>query len=485
MHRPESTDDAIALVRRSRVVDDARLGEFLNQVGEVETAAGVLGRMVDHGLLTRYQAAELAAGRCDFRIGGYRILDRLGRGGMGEVFLAEHHLLGTRAAVKVLCGGRADEPTRERFVREARAAAALDHPNIVRVFDVDAAHDPPYLVLEYVDGISLQAAVARHGTFSGGEAAAVGAQVALGLGQAAEIGLVHRDIKPANVLIGRKGGVKILDLGVARFTNEPVSRFIDGETVVGTIDYLAPEQAVDSSNVDTRADLYALGATLYFLLAGHPPFPDADLPRKLHLKQTTDPSWIAAHRPDIPAGLAAVVHRLLARRPADRFPTPGEAAAALAPWADPDPDFPDRLFRPAAPAGNELAGDPTISGDDPNPTQLPPTRRILRSQTERQPTAAGVSDITPLPALPAPAVADADSPTRFPPPPHPAAEIDDSGNPTVVLHSGTARPPTLNVMWLVVLAAALAAAVIGGVAAARVPDCSRNSGESPGPPVRQ
>jgi serine/threonine-protein kinase len=264
-----------------------------------------------------------------------------------------------------------------------------------------------------------------------------------------------------------------------------VSRFIDGEPVVGTIDYLAPEQAVDSSTVDTRADLYSLGATLYFLLAGHPPFPDADLPRKLHLKQTTDPSWIAAHRPDIPAGLAGVIHRLLARRPDDRFPTPGEAAAALALWADPGPDFPGRLFLPGQPAGGEPTGEPTISGGDPSPTPLPPTRRILRSQTERRPPTAGVSDNTPPPALPTPVVAETASPTRFPPTPDPAVGIDESGSPTVVLRSGPARPPSLNVMWLVVIAAALAAAVIGGVAAARTPDCCSNSDELPAPPVRQ
>ena len=161
---------------------------------------------MEHGDLTIYQADELAAGRWrGLWLGGYRVLDRLGKGGMGHVFLAEHAVLGKRVAVKVLSAGlRADPAARQRFVREARAAAAVDHPNIVHVFDVDMDHDPPFLVMEYVDGVNLQAAVARRGPFTAAEAATVGAEVARGLAAAAA-GLVHRDIKPANMLVDRQG----------------------------------------------------------------------------------------------------------------------------------------------------------------------------------------------------------------------------------------------------------------------------------------
>ena len=146
-------------------------------------------------------------------IGKYQLVRIIGEGGMGRVYEAIDPIIGRRVAVKALSDSlRADPGARRRFVREARAAASLDHPNIVRVFDVDMTHDPPYLVMEFVDGVSLQAAVARSGTFSAGEAAAVGVQVADGLAQAAAVGLVHRDIKPANVLVDRRGAVKILDL---------------------------------------------------------------------------------------------------------------------------------------------------------------------------------------------------------------------------------------------------------------------------------
>ncbi|MBY0513279.1 MAG: protein kinase, partial [Gemmataceae bacterium] len=198
MTRPDTVPDVLALVRRSRLVEDARLDGFRQLMASAHMtglpAAGVLSLMVERGLLTRYQAGELAAGRWyGFWIGGYRVLDRLGRGGMGTVFLAEHVLLGKRVAVKVLAGRlQADSGARGRFLREAAAAAALDHPNVVRVYHADVDHDPPYLVMEYVDGISLQAAVARHGPFAPGEAAAVGVEVARGLAAAAAVGLIHR-----------------------------------------------------------------------------------------------------------------------------------------------------------------------------------------------------------------------------------------------------------------------------------------------------
>jgi serine/threonine-protein kinase len=460
MPRPDTVQDVIDLVRRSRVVDDARLTGFLEPFGGAAarpvcdlTPAAVLEQLVGDGLLTRFQADELAAGRTGFWVGGYRILDRLGAGGMGQVFLAEHAMLQKRVAVKVLSIAlRDDETARERFVREARAAAAVNHPNIVQVFDVDASHDPPFLVMEYVDGVSLPAAVARFGTFAPGEAAAVGTQVALGLREAAAVGLVHRDIKPANVLADRRGGVKILDLGIARLEGDPISRRVNTAVVLGTLDYLAPEQAEDSSEVDTRADLYGLGATLYFLLAGHPPYPDEDLGRKMALKQSADPTPIHFLRPDVPVPLSAVLSRLLARDPDGRYPTPAEAADALEPWAAPGPDFPTRLFRPWQPDTVEQSD----RGTDSDATPVPPTRRILHTHT-RRPTA-------PPPATPpptAPLVIDATPPGLPPAGPTP----DEQGSPTANLlpvaeeiRGGRFGGMSWRVGAAVVLAALLAAA---------------------------
>jgi serine/threonine-protein kinase len=378
MARPETAQDVVELIRRGGLVGEPHLDQVLPQLQPGAGPEGVLGLMVATGLLTRYQAEEVAAGRWrGLWLGGYRVLDRLGQGGMSHVYLAEHSVLGKRVAVKVLSAGlQADPAARQRFVREARAAAAVNHPNIVHVFDVDMDHDPPFLVMEYVDGISLQAAVARHGALTAAETATVGGEVALGLAAAAKAGLVHRDIKPANLLMDRRGRVKILDLGIVRLHGEDTVPRMDGgdgtDTILGTLDYLAPEQALNSSDVDARADVYSLGATLYFLLAGHPPFPGTDVRHKLAAKQYTDPPPIHRLRPDVDPNLSAAIHSMLARDPAARCQSAAEAAAALAPFATPVEDFPARLFRPSRPS----TGDPSKEHDA---LPLPITERIRKS----------------------------------------------------------------------------------------------------------
>jgi serine/threonine-protein kinase len=200
--------------------------------------------------------------------------------------------------------------------------------------------------MEYVDGVSLQAAVARHGPFAPAEAAAVGRQVLLGLHAAHAAGVVHRDVKPANILLDRQGTAKLTDLGIVRVEGEELTRMAGTPQILGTLDYLAPEQAADSSAVDGRADLYSLGATLYFLLAGRPPFAAAaTASRKLALIRAAAPPPLDETRADLPPTLAAVVHRLLAKRPAERA-TAAEAADALGRSADPPAGFPARLFAP-------------------------------------------------------------------------------------------------------------------------------------------
>jgi serine/threonine-protein kinase len=360
MARPETAQDVVEQIRRARLVAAPLLDRALAQSSPRSGPERVLSHLVENGYLTTYQADELAAGRWrGLWLGGYRVLDRLGQGGMSHVFLAEHAVLGKRVAVKVLSAGlRADTSARQRFVREARAAAAVDHPNIVHVFDVDMDHDPPFLVMEYVDGVNLQAAVARHGAFTAAETATVGVEVARGLAAAAAAGLVHRDIKPANLLVDRHGRVKILDLGIVRLPDEDtLPRIAAGEgadVILGTLDYLAPEQAIDSSTVDGRADVYSLGATLYFLLAGHPPFPGVDIRHKLAAKQYGDPLPIHRLRPDVEPDLSAAIHTLLARDPSARR-SAEDVIHSLSPYAAPVADFPSRLFRPNRPS----TGDPS------------------------------------------------------------------------------------------------------------------------------
>lgn len=382
MTRPQTVQDVFEALSQHRLIESARLDAFMDrhQSDDVPT---MLERLVAEGLLTAFQANEVASGNsARLWMGSYRVIDRVGRGGMGNVFLAEHAVLGRRVAVKSLSDSlRADPGARKRFVREARAAAALDHPNIVRVFDVNMLHEPPYLVMEYVDGVSLQAAVAQAGTFSAGEAAAVGVQVADGLVQSAAVGLVHRDIKPANVLIDRRGAVKILDLGIVRFTqDETHSRFNATEVILGTIDYLAPEQAEDSSKVDIRADIYALGATLYFLLAGHPPYPVADVRRKLTAKRTEDPPFIHELRPDIPQEFSILLGRLMARDPAARISAPAMVIAALHAWVAPGADFPSRLFRMSS---DTTAHGRRLTDHEPGREPLPDTILIIKAAARR------------------------------------------------------------------------------------------------------
>jgi eukaryotic-like serine/threonine-protein kinase len=302
-------------------------------------------------------------------------------------------------------------------VREARAAVTIQHPNVVHVFTVDMDHDPPFLVMEYVDGISLQAAVARHGTLAIGEAALIGAEIAHGLQAAADVGLVHRDVKPANLLIDRHGRVKILDLGIVHSSavSEETQPREGSDTIVGTLDYLAPEQAIDSSAVDARADLYALGATLYFVLAGHPPFLGTDVRQKLAAKCYSDPPPIHRLRPDVSPILSAVIQRLLAREPAARYQSATEVAAALTPFAVPPADFPARLFRSnhsttvndTQPPGSESALPATVritrgaAGPHSDPTQ-PATENIPTAEILKSPTAVEVA--VPAELLNAPSV---------------------------------------------------------------------------------
>jgi serine/threonine protein kinase len=351
MPQPTTTDALLDMVRKSGLVDAARLQRAV-AAGPCACPDAMLARLTADGLLTPFQAERIAVGKYKgFLVGDYRLLDKIGSGGMGTVYVAEPAAGGPRVAVKILGYGLAHDPVaRERFAREGRAAAGLAHPNLVPVREVRPDAEPPFLVMEYVDGVTLQAAVAKSGTFAVGAAAHCGVQAARGLQAAADAGLVHRDVKPANLIVARDGTVKLLDLGIVRVENGgDLTRKFDPGAVLGTADYVAPEQVVDSSTVDARADIYSLGATLYFLLAGHPPYPGGSSDEKMVLKQTTDPERIDRVRPDVPAGLADVVHGMLARRPEDRPAAPAAAGRQLARWADPGADFPAGLFAPHAP----------------------------------------------------------------------------------------------------------------------------------------
>ncbi len=314
----------------------------------------ILRRMVQDGLLTAFQAKHLLYGRHKgFFLGDkYKLLAHLGSGGMGKVYLCEQLLLHRLVAVKVLqpsvqtdFGGAV-----ERFFREARAVAQLDHPNIVRVFDMDRNASNPFMVMEFVDGTNLHALVAERGPLGIDRALNFTLQAARGLKHAHEAGLIHRDIKPSNLLLDRGGSVKLLDLGLARFftdnaKNNNLTAKYDENNIIGTADYIAPEQTQDSSKVDIRADIYSLGGTLYYLLTGRAPFEGSSLAQKLLFHQLRDPDPVSAFRNDVPADVDAFVKRMMAKKPEDRYQTPQGVIEALAPWeaADILPPKPEEM----------------------------------------------------------------------------------------------------------------------------------------------
>lgn len=326
---------------KSGLIEHAQLEKYLESLGEErpKEAAGLASRMVADHLLTPFQHDMLLRGRFKGFIlkEKYKILDLLGVGGMGRVFLCEHLMLHRRVAMKTLSGSQLKEPGAvERLLREARAVAALDDPNIVRIYDLEREGEVPLVILEYVDGESLQTYVADRGTLSIEETSHYISQAALGLQHAYEVGVIHRDIKPANLLLSRDGTIKILDMGLARFTNPIANHSLtekyDSNSVLGTADYLSPEQAVDCSSVDIRADIYALGGTMFYLLTGNPPYQAKNQAEKLLAHQMRPLPSLRSRRPEAPAALEAIFHRMMAKSREDRFSTPSEVVEALAPW---------------------------------------------------------------------------------------------------------------------------------------------------------
>src|SRR5688572_22323674 len=330
------------LVRRSGLVDEAKLTSFLEKAARNHGQAvfddhpRMAELMIQEGLLTRWQADKLLAGKHKgFRLGKYKLLGQIGKGGMSSVYLAEHELMKRRVAVKVLPRNRVNDSSYlERFRLEARAVAKLDDPNIVRAYDIDNEGDVHYIVMEYVDGQDLHQIVAQNGPLDFDTAADYVAQVANGLQHAHEMGLVHRDIKPANCLVDRHGVVKLLDMGLAKLTEDDQASLTmaNEENVLGTADYLAPEQALNSHQADSRSDIYSLGCTLYFLLTGGPPFPEGSISERLLKHQTAKPESIFKSQPDAPPSLVDLCDQMMSKRPIERPQTAGEVAERLTEW---------------------------------------------------------------------------------------------------------------------------------------------------------
>jgi tRNA A-37 threonylcarbamoyl transferase component Bud32 len=269
------------------------------------------------------------------RLGQYEILGRIGQGGMGAVFKARHAELGKVVALKVLSSGQLDEALVARFKNEMRALGRLDHPHVVGAHDAGEVGGVHFLVMDFVDGVDLGRLLQRHTHLSIADACEAIRQAALGLQHAFECGLVHRDVKPSNLMLARGGRVQLLDLGLARSLGAAADTLTAKGMVLGTADYLAPEQWEHAHAADIRADIYSLGCTLYHLLAGRPPFDDeqhSSVLQKMRAHVLTRPTPIRQLRPEVPARLAVVLDRMLAKDPADRFAAPAEVAEALRPF---------------------------------------------------------------------------------------------------------------------------------------------------------
>lgn len=270
---------------------------------------------------------------------GYEVFHLLGEGGMGQVYKARHQHLDRLVAVKVIRPDRLQDAILiDRFRQEARAAARLAHPNIVAIYDAGEAQGQHYLAFEYIEGQNLATYLRQHGPLSIAEACDIVRQAAVGLQAASESGLVHRDLKPANLLRMPDGQIKILDFGLARLAEEERAReqgLTQWGQVMGTPDYLAPEQVRDAHGADIRADIYSLGCTLYQLLTGQVPFPARSPLAKLaaHLEQM--PLTLKQARPDVPATLDRLVAKMMAKEPHKRFQTPAEVANSLTPFCQP------------------------------------------------------------------------------------------------------------------------------------------------------
>lgn len=301
-------------------------------LAETEDENVVAATLVKSGVITQYQAQQLRAGRTKMDLGPYLITDFIAQGGMGQVFKGVHKVMGRECAVKVLPLEKLNEESRESFMREVRLQAGLDSPYVVRAFDAGRDGQVHYLVTEFVPGTDLRRLVRRNGPLSMGDAALIISQAALGLQYAHDLGIVHRDIKPGNILVTPDGHAKLSDIGLAAWSMGLGDDPRAGK-IVGTADYLSPEQIRDPLAVGPLSDIYSLGCTLYYTVTGKVPFPGGDSRSKCrrHCEQTPwHPRRIA---PDLAEEFVDTIADMMEKDPARRIQSAAEVAERMEPWA--------------------------------------------------------------------------------------------------------------------------------------------------------
>jgi serine/threonine protein kinase len=330
-------------VLRSGLMDQARLREALASLPDSQRrdTTAVAEHLIRVGKLSRFQAKKLLKGQAKgLLFGPYQVLAQIGKGGMGTVYLARDERHNHLVALKVLPPrkARAKERMLDRFRREMELSQRVNHPYIARTFQVGEWKEVQYIAMEFIPGKSLYRMVQENGLLEVPQAARLGAQVASALAHAHRQGLIHRDLKPSNILVMPNGNAKVLDLGLALIEGEDVSdaQIIGGQGhIVGTMDYIAPEQTEDSAGVDGRADIYSLGCTLYYALSGSPPFPGGTSKDKIQRQRYEEPVSLLVLRPGLTPGFVQIVQRMMAKRPDQRYPNAAAVEHDLRKWAAP------------------------------------------------------------------------------------------------------------------------------------------------------
>lgn len=380
-----SVPQFIAAVRASGLLADEELDSFLATVSARDRAASpaLAATFIRQGKLTTFQARKLLAGISKgLVVGPYAILAPLGKGGMGKVYLARDNRGGPAVALKVLPPhwAREEERLLLRFRREMELHSGLAHTNLARAFETGVSGDVHYIAMEYVPGKTLAKTVQTHGTLASGIAARIFAEAADGLAHAHGEGLIHRDIKPSNLMITPAGHAKLLDLGLALRSGEGGEASVVGGKgyVVGTMDYISPEQTRNAQQVDARSDLYSLGGTLFYALTGRPPFPGGTSLDKIRRQRQESPPRIEEYNLEVPEPLADLIDELLAKDPDQRPQSAVAVRDRLRKWAAPatGPDDPGDTKRIMAALTAEPASDDDTSADD-SPEPIWTDRRFL------------------------------------------------------------------------------------------------------------
>ncbi len=356
-------DDLLPLIRESGVLTERQFADIKARVlrGDYPAQSNALAeRLVSEKILTNYQVGRFLKNKAHgLVVGRYVLMDRLGSGSMGRVYKAHHQMMDRLVAIKIIAPEIvSNDRVIARFQREMKLVGRLDHPNVIRAFDADKINRVLYIVMEYVQGLSLSERM-RKKLLTPMEMADYAAQAALGLAHAHGQGIVHRDVKPSNLLLTDEKLVKVLDLGLGVLMEaDNATSFATADGIaVGTIDYMSPEQAC-GREVDGRSDLFSLGCSMYHLMTGKLPYPGDSPIERMGKRIGSSPVPIIEVKPDIPLGLARVLDKLLAHKPNDRFQTANEAAEAL-----------QFLLRPRA-----RAVAPTVPQVEPKaePVALPP-----------------------------------------------------------------------------------------------------------------